>query len=96
MKPLSFKRHRYPAGVIRQALWLDFRFTLSLRDIEGLLARRGIEVSSETLRCRIIRLGPRIASRLKTRRPAPSPFWHLDQGGLQHWWPADVPLAGGR
>ena len=37
MKPLSFKRHRYPAGVIRQALWLDFRFTLSLRDIEGRL-----------------------------------------------------------
>ncbi|MCZ8193843.1 MAG: hypothetical protein ACK5QD_03795 [Brevundimonas sp.] len=96
MKPLSFKRHRYPAGVIRQALWLDFRFTLSLRDIEGLLARRGIEVSSETLRCRIIRLGPRIARRLQTRRPALSPFWNLDQGGLQHWWPADVPLAGGR
>ena len=50
-KPLSFKRHRFPADVIRQAVWLYFRFTLSLRDVEALLAHRGVEVSYETIRC---------------------------------------------
>ncbi|MCA3735400.1 MAG: IS6 family transposase, partial [Phenylobacterium sp.] len=48
MKPISFKRHRFPADVIRQAVWLYFRFTLSIRDVEELLAQRGIEVSRET------------------------------------------------
>jgi len=51
MRRVSFKRHRFPADVIRQAVWLYFRFTLSLRDVEDLLARRGIEVSYETIRC---------------------------------------------
>jgi transposase-like protein len=46
-KPLSFKRYRYPSDVIRHAVWLYFRFTLSLRDVEELLAQRGIEVSRE-------------------------------------------------
>jgi hypothetical protein len=45
VKPISFKRHRFPADVIRQAVWLYFRFTLSFRDVEELLAQRGIEVS---------------------------------------------------
>jgi transposase-like protein len=49
MKPLSFKRHRFPAEVIRQAVWLYFRFTLSLRDVEEMMAQRGIEVSYETI-----------------------------------------------
>ena len=43
MMPISFKRHRFPADVIRQAVWLYFRFTLSVRDVEELLAQRGIE-----------------------------------------------------
>ena len=51
MKPLSFKRHRFPREVILRAVWLYFRFTLSLRDVEELLAERGIEVSYETIRC---------------------------------------------
>ena len=42
---ISFKRHRFPAHVIRHAVWLYFRFTLSFRDVEELLAQRGIEVS---------------------------------------------------
>ena len=79
MKPLSFKRHRFPAAVIRHAVWLYFRFSLSLRDVEELLARRGIEVSYETIRCWTIKFGPLIARRLKKRRPAPSPRWHLDE-----------------
>lgn len=76
---LSFKRHRFPPDVILYAVWLYFRFTLSLRDVEELLAQRGIEVSYETIRCWTIKFGPHIAKRLKARRPAPSPRWHLDE-----------------
>ncbi len=79
MKPLSFKRHRFPAEVIRHAVWLYFRFSLSLRDVEELLAARGIEVSYETIRCWTIKFGPQIARRLKRLRPSPSPRWHLDE-----------------
>ena len=79
MKPLSFKRHRFPTAVIRHAVWLYFRFSLSLRDVEELLARRGIDVTYETIRCWTKKFGPLIARRLKKRRPAPSPRWHLDE-----------------
>ncbi len=79
MTRISFKRHRYPADVIRYAVWLYFRFTLSLRDAEELLAQRGIEVSYETIRCWTIKFGPTIARRLNQRRAAPSPRWHLDE-----------------
>ena len=73
MKPLSFKRHRFPAAVIRQAVWLYFRFSLSFRDVEELMAARGIDVSYETIRCWTIKFGPQIARRLKKLRPSPSP-----------------------
>ena len=79
MRPLSFKRHRFPADVIRQAVRLYFRFTLSFRDVEEMLAQRGIEVSYETIRCWTIKFGPQIARNLKKKRPAPSPRWHLDE-----------------
>ena len=51
VKPISFNPHRFPADVIRQAVWLYFRFTLSARDVEELLAQRGIEASREAVRC---------------------------------------------
>lgn len=54
MVPISFKRHRFPPDVIRYAVWLYFRFTLSIRDVEELLAQRGIEVSREAVRCWLI------------------------------------------
>jgi putative transposase len=79
MAKISFKRHRFPPDVILYSVWLYFRFTLSLRDIEELLAHRGIEVSYETIRCWTIKFGPQIAKRLKARRPPPSPRWHLDE-----------------
>ena len=47
MKPLSFKRHRIPSEVIRHAVWLYFRFNLSFRDVEEMMAQRGIDVSYE-------------------------------------------------
>ncbi|MFC4442082.1 IS6 family transposase [Caulobacter henricii] len=79
MTPLSFKRHRFPPDVIRHAVWLYFRFSLSLRDVECLLAERCIEVSYETIRCWAKKFGPAIARRLKKLRPSPSPRWHLDE-----------------
>jgi hypothetical protein len=72
MRSLSFKRHRFPADVIRYSVWLYFRFTLSFRDVEELLAQRGIEISYETIRCWTIKFGPLIARNLKRRRPAPT------------------------
>ncbi len=79
MKTLSFKRHRFSAEVIQYAVWLYFRFTMSLRDVEELLAQRGIDVSYETIRCWTIKFGPQIARNLKRRRPPPTPRWHLDE-----------------
>jgi putative transposase len=79
MARISFKRHRFPAEVIRHSVWLCFRFTLSFRDVEELLAQRGICVSYETVRCWTIKFGPQIAKKLQRRRAPPSPRWHLDE-----------------
>lgn len=79
MARLSFKRPRFPADVIRHAVWLYLRFTLSFRDVEQLLAQRGIGVSYETVRCWTIKFGPQIAATPKRRRAPPSPRWHLDE-----------------
>ena len=57
MQPVSFKRHRFPPDVIRLAVWLYFRFTLSFRDVEEMLAQRGIEASYETVRCWTLKFG---------------------------------------
>ncbi len=79
MARISFKCHRFPADVIRHAVWLYFRFTLSFRDVEEMLAQRGIGVSYETIRCWRIKFGPQIARKLQRRRAAPSPRWRLDE-----------------
>ena len=50
MRPISFKRHRFPPEIIRHAIWLYARFTLSFRDVEELLAERAIDASYETVR----------------------------------------------
>ena len=78
MKPISYKRHRFPPEVISSAVWLYFRFTLSFRDVEELLAQRGIEVSRETIRCWALKFGPLIAANLK-KRQTPTGRWHLDE-----------------
>lgn len=79
MKPISFKRHRFPAAVILQAVRLYFRFTLSVRDVEELMAERGIEVSREAIRCWVIKFGPLVAANLRRGRCAPTGRWHLDE-----------------
>ena len=57
MRPVSFKRRRFPPDVIRLIVWLYFRFTLSFRDVEEMLAQRGIEESYETIRCCTLKFG---------------------------------------
>ncbi len=79
MTPISFKRHRFPGAVIVQAVRWYFRFTLSIRDVEELMAERGIEVSRETIRCWVIKFGPLIAANLRRNRPSPTGHWHLDE-----------------
>jgi len=75
-KPRGF---RFPWPVIQHAAWLYARFTLSLRDVEELLAERGIVVTYETIRAWVARFGPAIARGLRTRRPGSNGRWHLDE-----------------
>jgi putative transposase len=79
MTRISYKRRRFPPAIIQHAVWLYFRFTLSLRDVEEMLAQRGIEVSYETVRCWTIKFGPKIAANLRRRKQPPSPRWRLDE-----------------
>lgn len=76
VRPISYQRHRFPADVIRHAAWLYFRFTLSFRDVEELLAQRGIEVSYETIRSWTQKFGRVFADTLRRSRPKPTGRWH--------------------
>jgi putative transposase len=67
MDKLSYHRHRFPSIVIHQAVWLYFRFALSYRDVEDMLAERGIDVSYETVRRWALKFGGIIARRLRRR-----------------------------
>ena len=79
MAPISYSGYRFPRDVIQRAVWMYLRFTLSFRDVEDLLAERGIEVSYETIRRWVVVFGPAIARRLRARRPIPHRRWHLDE-----------------
>ena len=79
MAEISYRRHRFPPVIIQHAVWLYLRFTLSYRDVEELLAERGLDISYETVRCWVLKFGPVIARRLRRSRPRPSNRWHLDE-----------------
>src|SRR4051794_25569088 len=79
MDQLSYRRHRFPPAIIQHAMWLYLRFTLSYRDVEDLLAERGLDISYETVRRWVLKFGPMIARNLRRRRPRPSDRWHLDE-----------------
>ena len=79
MAEISYCRHRFPPIVIQHAGWLYLRFTLSYRDVEELLAERGLDVSYESVRSWVLKFGPMIARRLRRHRPRPSNCWHLDE-----------------
>jgi transposase-like protein len=67
MAEISYRRHRFPPVVIQHAVWLYLRFTLSYRDVEDLLAERGLDVSYETIRSWVLKFGPVIARRRRMR-----------------------------
>lgn len=88
--PVSYKRHRFQPQIIAHAVWLYFRFPLSLRLIEEMLLERGIVVSYETVRRWALKFGPVYARRLKRRAPSRHDIWHLDEvvitiAGQKHW-----------
>ena len=69
---ISFIRHQFPPDIIRHAVWLYLRFTLSFRDVEDLLAERGLDVSYEPVRRWVLKFGPLFAKELRRRRHRPN------------------------
>ena len=87
---VSYKRHRFPAEIIAQAIWLYFRFPLSLRHVEEMQLERGMVVSYETIRRWGKKFGPSYARRLRRKQPSRDDIWHLDEvaiaiAGRKHW-----------
>ena len=74
-----FKGFLFPPEIIQYAIWRYFTFPLIFRDVELLLAQRGIPVSHETIRTWCYRFGPVLAGQLRRKRPQPSDKWHLDE-----------------
>ncbi len=85
-----YKRHRFPPEIIQHAVWLYYRFNLSHRDIEDLLAVRGIVVSYESVRLWCNKFGPKYARRLKRRHQGFGDTFFIDEvfvkiDGIQHY-----------
>ncbi len=92
----TYAGYRFPPEIIAHAVWLYFRFALSYRDVEELLAERGVLVTYETIRRWSRTFGQTYANKLRRRRPRPGDKWHLDEvfvsiNGVQHylWWAVD-------
>ena len=94
MANISYAGDRFPPEIIQQSIWLYLRFTLSFRDVEDLLAERGIAVSYESVRRWVNHFGPLVAANLRKRRPKPHATWHLDEvylkigGRMAYLWRA--------
>jgi putative transposase len=74
-----YKRHRFPAEIISHCVWLYFRFCLSYRDVEELMAERGVRLTYEAVRYWCRKFGQTYANQLRRRRPRPGDKWHLDE-----------------
>jgi putative transposase len=86
----SYAGHRFPAEIISHAVWLYFRFPLSLRHVDEILAARGISVSHETVRQWGLKFGQAFANQIRRRLPRAGDTWHLDEvavkiAGKRHW-----------
>jgi|SRR5713101_4929112 len=85
-----YKGHRFPADIISHCVWLYFRFSLSFRDVEDMMAERGVMVSYESVREWCLKFGAAYAKRIRAHGPRPGDRWHLDevfpkiQGKLQY------------
>ena len=85
-----YSGYRYPAQIISHTVWLYYRFTLSFRDIEELLAARGIVVSYETIRQWCQKFGQKYSHQIKMSRGPLGDTWYLDEifikiNGVQHY-----------
>src|ERR671939_830704 len=88
--PPSYAGYRFPAEIISHAVWLYFRFPLSLRHVDEILAARGVVVSHETVRQWALKFGQSFANRIRHRLPRAGDKWHLDEvavkiAGVKHW-----------
>src|SRR4028119_296378 len=100
----TYHGHRFPAEIISHAVWLYHVFSLSLRDVELILAERGIAVTHESIRQWGLKFGGDFARKLRRRRPRPGDIWHLDEvlilsaksGGLGEGGEAGHPRLGAR
>src|ERR1700733_14256662 len=79
LRPVSYKRPRFPSEIIAHAVWLYFRFPLSLRLVEEMLLERGIVVSYVTIRRRTIKFGVDYAPPRKQKAPTRHDIWHFDE-----------------
>jgi putative transposase len=90
----DYNGFRFPPEIISHAVWLYFRFSLSFRDVEELLAQRGIIVTYETVRQWCLKFGQTYANELRRRRPRCGDKWHMDemvltiQGKKHYLWRA--------
>jgi putative transposase len=91
---VRYPRYRFPAAIISHAVWLYYRFALSFRDVEDLLAQRGVTVSYESIRHWCETFGSAYARRLRRRAGPVGDTWHLDElfvsirGRRQYLWRA--------
>jgi len=89
-----YHRHRFPAEIISHCVWLYFRFALSFRDVEEMMASRGVSLTYETVREWCLKFGQTYANGLRRRSPRPGDQWHLDEvflkinGRLHYLWRA--------
>jgi putative transposase len=90
----SYHRHRFPPEIISHCVWLYFRFALGFRDVEEMLAMRGLFLSYETIRYLCLKFGQTYANDLRQRSPRPGDRWHLDEvflkinGRIHYLWRA--------
>ena len=79
MKTSLYRRHRFPAEIISHTVWLYFRFALSYRDVEEIMAVRGVTLTYETIRNWCLKFGQTYANGLRRRSPRPGDRWHMDE-----------------
>jgi putative transposase len=92
--PPLYRRHRFPSEVISHCVWLYFRFSISYRDVEEMMAVRGLTLTYETIRYWCLKFGQTYANGLRRSRPQPGDRWHLDEvfltinGQVRYLWRA--------
>ena len=91
---ISFARHQFPPAIIRHAVWLYVRFTLSYRDVEDLLAERGLDVSYETVRRWVLKFGPLFAREIAPSTLTTNVAMASRRDGRDDCWPALLAVAG--